>query len=69
MSVTLLPELKARWKAQHYACLMRWRGFPYPTPDVMRKARRLRIGRNIWPRGKALARLLELEHKNGAPLV
>ncbi|EAB4417337.1 hypothetical protein D7B12_18065 [Salmonella enterica] len=69
MSSTTLPELKERWKAHYYARFRRWRGFPYPTPNFAEKAKRLRIGRNIWPRGKAVARLLELEHRNGAPLV
>ncbi|EDY2029982.1 hypothetical protein GTB64_004424 [Salmonella enterica] len=61
MSVTFLPQLELEWKSHYMACRRLWQGIPYPTPNLDRKIPRLRVGRNIYPRGKAIIRLITLE--------
>ncbi|ENQ1546071.1 hypothetical protein ACEOHC_003883 [Salmonella enterica] len=61
MSATLLKDLEERYSDQLMAQMNAFHGLEQNTPNLDRKMRRLRVGRGIYPRGKAYKRVIWLE--------
>ncbi|ECN9265163.1 hypothetical protein ZL58_14100 [Salmonella enterica subsp. enterica serovar Typhimurium] len=63
--MSTFAELEERWRGHYYARWHKWRGFRLPQREMKKKGHkvRTRLMRGIYPRGRAIRRMVELSFK------